>query len=55
METPLTAPERKISPVKILDFGLKYGVYSIFVLIIIIFSLSNERFLTVPNFMMLLQ
>ena len=55
METPLTAPEKKISAAKFLDFGLKYGVYSIFVLIIIIFSLSNERFLTASNFLMLLQ
>ena len=46
---------RKFNSAKILDYALKYGVYTIFALMVIIFSFSNERFLTVNNFIMLLQ
>jgi len=38
-----------------IDVVLRYGVYIIFLLMIIVFSLTNERFLTVQNFMMISQ
>ena len=37
------------------QFIVKYGVYSIFVVIIVIFALSNSRFLSRSNIMLLLE
>lgn len=45
----------KFNSVRFLDYTLRYGVYTIFILMVVIFSFSNERFLTVNNFVMLLQ
>ena len=38
-----------------LQFVVKYGVYSIFIVIIIVFALSNRRFLSGSNIMLLLE
>lgn len=45
----------KINSQKVVDFVLKYGVYTIFILMIIVFSFSNSRFLTINNAITLLQ
>lgn len=38
-----------------LEFALKYGVYTIFVVIVIIFGLSNKNFLSASNILLLLE
>lgn len=48
----MTAKRSRKSP---LQFVVKYGVYSIFIVIIIIFALSNKRFLSGSNIMLLLE
>lgn len=50
-----TAATDKYGSFKALDFILKYGVYTIFILMVILFSLSSPRFLTINNIVMLLQ
>jgi ribose/xylose/arabinose/galactoside ABC-type transport system permease subunit len=50
MSPAILAPRRRIMP-----FIYQYGVYFIFALMVVSFSFTNDNFLTIPNFMNILQ
>ena len=55
MPTGMIEAIKNFKTARWLSYLIKYGVYTIFVLMVIFFSFTNKNFLTIHNFMLLLQ